>query len=245
MLLAIGALVCAAFIAVFFPPATRALGGLFVGTADGVHIAAYPAGLRGQFAARGGEYVPFADIPPCLTEAVVSVEDKRFYRHAGFDPVAAVRVFFANFSNDHLDHGGSTITQQLARGILGIPQVQPSWTALIGSQVRILRGALILEHDFSKQYILELYLNSDYFGRGAFGIAAAAQAYFGTDLGHLTMGQCIYLGGLPQAPAFFGRDPGDPAALARYAHVIATMERNGYLTAADAAALRTEPLFPS
>jgi membrane peptidoglycan carboxypeptidase len=106
-----------------------------------------------------------------------------------------------------------------------------------------LKATLIIEHDFSKQSILELYLNGAYFGRGATGAEAAAQAYFGTSLGRLDEGRCVYLAGLVQAPSLFGGNPAGARAKARYRHVIATMERNGFISKNQALALEHEHLF--
>ncbi len=117
--------------------------------------------------------------------------------------------------------------------------------AALGAHIRILKTSLIIEHDFSKQTILELYFNSAYFGRGATGASAAAQAYFGTSLDRLDEGQCIYLAGLVQAPTLFGANPSGKRAKARYRHVIATMERNAYLAENEALALESEQLFPA
>ena len=98
--------------------------------------------------------------------------------------------------------------------------------------------------DFSKQKILELYLNGVYLGRRTTGVLAAAQAYFHVPLAQLDQAQCIYMAGLPNDPARFGADPSGPRAMARYRHVIATMERNGYLTEEQGIALVDDPLFP-
>ncbi|MGH7141653.1 MAG: transglycosylase domain-containing protein [Minisyncoccia bacterium] len=242
---AIAVLAVLILVVIFFYPLCRALGGAFAHSRDGAQIAAYPAELKAEVADRGGTYLSYADTPPCLVDALMSVEDKRFFSHGGIDPVAAVRVFFEEFQNDHLDHGGSTITQQLARAILGIPRGQSFGFGYIASELRIARGALILEHDFSKEEILELYLNSVYFGRGATGASAAAEDYFGMPLGALSTGQCAYLAGLPQAPTIFGQDPSGAVAESRYRHVIATMQRNGYLTPAQEATLDQETLFTS
>ena len=228
----------------FLPPTARAIGALLAHSADGATIAAYPQWLRRQTARHHRGYVEYADIPSCLTQALISVEDKRFLLHGGVDPLALARALFEDAQNPHIDHGGSTITLQLARMILGVPRHQPSETAEVASQLRVVRGGLIVEHDFSKQEILELYLNAVYLGRRTTGVMAAADAYFHTPLQRLDQGQCIYMAGLPNDPARFGADPSGPRAMARYRHVIATMERNGYLTENQGIALADDPLFP-
>jgi len=227
----------------FAPPVDRALGGLFAWSADGETIADYPHWLRQEAGKRRWGYAEYPDIPRCLENAIVSVEDKRFFFHGGVDPFAAARAIVEDAQNDRVDHGGSTITLQLARMILRVPRRQPSPWAELTSQLRVMRGALIVEHDFSKQKILELYLNGVYLGRRTTGVVAAAKAYFQLSLPRLDQAQCIYLAGLPNDPTRFGADPSGGRAIARYHHVIATMERNGYLTKDQAVALTDDQLF--
>jgi penicillin-binding protein 1A len=227
----------------FLPPVDRALGGLFARSADGATVANYPERLREQLARHEWGYVDYAHIPAELVQALISVEDKRFWLHGGIDPVALVRALAQDAQNDHVDHGGATIPLQLARMILQIPRRQPSALAELTSQLRIMRAALILEHDDNKQKILELYLNGVYLGHGATGVAAAAEAYFYVPVERLDEAQCIYMAGLPNNPGRFGADPSGDAAMARYRHVIATMVHNGYLTERTAAALDGARLF--
>jgi len=241
---AIAAAGLAALVAVlFFPPVDRGLGGLFALSADGATIADYPHWLHQQAARHRWGYAEYPDIPRCLQNAIISVEDKRFLFHGGVDPFAAARAIVEDAQNDHVDHGGSTITLQLARMMLDVPRKQPSPWAELASQLRVMRGALIVEHDFNKQKILELYLNGVYLGRRAIGVTAAAQAYFHTPLQQLDQAQCIYMAGLPNDPTRFGADPSGIRAMARYHHVIATMQRNGYLTQEQAVALADQHLF--
>ena len=236
-----GALLALAAI-LFFPPVDRVLGGIFANSADGRAVAGYPDRLRQRLVKHHWGYVHYRHMPTCLKQAIVSVEDKRFWFHGGVDPLALLRVSVDTAWNDRVDHGGSTITLQLARMILRVPRRQPSLLAEVESEFRIVRGALIVEHDFSKKKILELYLNSIYLGRGATGVKTAAKAYFGATLQQLSEAQCIYIAGLTNAPARFGADPSGQQAMDRYRHVIATMERNGYLTGKQAAALDDERL---
>jgi len=145
--------------------------------------------------------------------------------------------------NDHTDHGGSTITQQLARIIVEEPRNEPSALAEVLGMMKILRYTLIVNYQLTKPEIMELYFNSVYFGKHAQGIAQAAKAYFGRDLERLGLGQCLYLTGLPQAPSIFGRDAAGPGAMQRYRHVLSTMVRNRYLSEAAADELKRERLF--
>ena len=226
-----------------FPPLGRALGGMLALSADGATIARYPAQLRRESIKHNGGYVDHAHIPDCLDQALISVEDKRFMSHGGIDPLALLRVALEDIENDRVDHGGSTLTLQLARMMLHISRRQPTGLAELASRVRMMRAGLIIEHDFGKQEILELYFNAVYLGRGATGVIAAAQAYFDKPPQKLTEAQCVYMAGLPLAPARFGADPSGAAAMARYRHVIATMRRNGFLTAHQAVAVAGEPLL--
>jgi membrane peptidoglycan carboxypeptidase len=228
---------------IFFYPLGRIVGGWLAHSDMGQVIAAYPDALAEQSRSRKGGYIAYGDVPGCLRQAIVSVEDKRFHTHSGIDPFAAVRVTIENLRDDGEDHGGSTITQQLARAILEVPRRQPHMFAEVTSRLAVMRGSLILEHYFSKEKILELYLTSIYFGKGATGIGAAAAAYFGKDLRELDRAECIYLAGLPQAPTTFGLDPDGDYARERFAHVVATMERNGYVSRDEAAAIEAEQLF--
>jgi membrane peptidoglycan carboxypeptidase len=238
---AAGALVVLAAM-LFLPPIDRAVGRLLALSADGAAVATYPDWLHSEAAKRHWGYVDYSQIPACLKQAIISVEDKRFFVHGGVDPIALLRVLMEDAINDRIDHGGSTITLQLARNILHVPRRQPSAFAKAASELRIARAALIVEYDFSKQEILELYLNGVYFGRRATGVTAAAQAYFQLPLARLNEAQCIYIAGLPNDPARFGADPSGARAIARYHHVIATMQRNGYLTDEQAVALDDDQL---
>ncbi|GEM_PF-2322284 len=203
----------------------------------------YPRTLKEELKARHTYFVPSSDIPLCAQEGIVSVEDKRFFQNEGIDPTAIARVILMSGVNDHVDHGGSTITQQLVRIIIQEPRKEPNFFAAVRDMLRIFRYALIINHDFSKEEILALYLNSVYYGKNAYGIAQAAKAYFRTSLSHLTLGQCLYLTGLPQAPSIFGKNPQGTFAIERYRHVIVTMVRNHYLTPAQATLLLAEKLF--
>jgi len=236
-------LAAALLVLLFFNSLMSTLGGLLAhGEAKRV-VLAYPAKLRREFERKKLRYVPYAEIPVCARRGIVSVEDKRFFTDSGIDPIAILRVIAMSVVNDHTDHGGSTLTQQLARIVIREPRNEPSMWAEIRGLARIMRYALVVDHEYSKAKILELYLNSVYFGRHAQGIAQAAEAYFHAPLERVSLGQCLYLTGLPQAPSVFGRDPAGPLAMRRYRHVLATMVRNHYLPEVVARVLGREDLF--
>jgi membrane peptidoglycan carboxypeptidase len=226
----------------YFDPLMSAFGGLLSYGQAGRAVQSYPARLREELRGKGARYVPYAEIPLCARQGIASVEDKRFFTNSGIDLFAIVRVVGMTVVNDHTDHGGSTITQQLARIIVNEPRNEPSARAEVLGMMKILRYTLIVNYEFTKPEIMELYLNSVYFGKHAQGIAQAAKAYFGRDLERLSLGQCLYLTGLPQAPSIFGRDPAGPGAMQRYRHLLATMVRNEYLSTVTAAGLMRESL---
>jgi len=146
-------------------------------------------------------YVSLDKISPYLVAATVATEDKGFYSHPGFDIMAISRAFFQNFQGGGIESGASTITQQLARTLLFTPQERSERT-----YKRKIREAILaaeITRRYSKDEILELYLNEIYYGNLAYGIEAAAETYFGTTADKLTLGQAAFLAGLPQAPSVY------------------------------------------
>jgi penicillin-binding protein 1A len=228
--------------ATLFYPLSYLLGAFFAFTSGNL-VVRYPAALRHTLSARHETYLPYKEIPRCAIDGTISVEDKRFFLHPGIDPIAITRVVFQRFQNDHQDHGGSTISQQLARLIIAEPRRQPSLLAEFWSELRVVKYGLVVEHDFSKDKILELYFNAIHYGHHAQGLAQAAEAYFHTGAAGLSPAQCYYLTGLPQAPSYYGRDP--QAAYKRYLHVLKTLRNNGHITTAQERALQTQiPVSP-
>lgn len=140
------------------------------------------------------DYVPIGRFPRELTEAVVAIEDERFYLHDGIDYVGVIRAGVANLS-DELSQGASTITMQVARNF---------FLSRDKTYTRKLYEVLLsyrIEHAMSKDEILELYMNKIYLGQGAYGFADAAQTYFGKPLSQLTLAESAMLAGLPKAPS--------------------------------------------
>jgi penicillin-binding protein 1A len=181
--------------------------------------------------------VELAQVPLDLRHAVVAIEDERFYRHHGVDLRALVRAVRANAESGGVSEGGSTITQQYVKQVL---LRDDSRTAKRKLQEASL--ALQLERRYSKDRILELYLNAVYFGNGAYGVAAAAQQYFGKPVQQLDLAQSALLAGLIQRPT--ATDPFDApeAATARRNVVLDRMARNDYATQAAVDAAKAEPL---
>ncbi|HEY8485894.1 MAG TPA: PBP1A family penicillin-binding protein [Limnochordales bacterium] len=195
--------------------------------------------VRGELVGTVGSpytrFVPLSRIPRHLQEAVVAIEDTRFFRHPGIDPVGIARAVWVNLRARTVVQGGSTITQQLARTLFLTPE---------RSLVRKLEEAalaLMLEARFSKERILELYLNRVYFGEGATGVGAAAQTYFGKEPDQLTLGESALLAALIRAPSALSPYRNPEGALRRRELVLQRMVELGYISpraAREAAAER-------
>ena len=146
-------------------------------------------------------YVPLENISPYLVAATIATEDNEFYSHPGFNVFAIVRAFWQNYQSGETVSGASTITQQLARALLFTPEERTEQ-----SYARKIREAVLaaeITRRYSKDEILELYLNEVYFGNLAYGVEAASETYFGVKADQLTLGQASLLGGLIQAPSVY------------------------------------------
>ena len=173
----------------------------------------------------GGREVSLAELPPYLPQAFIAIEDRRFYTHAGIDPIGIGRALLRNIMRAGGGvQGGSTLTQQLAKNLF----LTQERTASRKIQEAIL--ALWLERKFSKNEILELYLNRVYFGSGAYGVEGAAQKYFGKSAREVTIAEAAILGGLVQSPSRLAPNRNPDAAHARAALVLAAMQREGFIT---------------
>ncbi len=192
--------------------------------------------LVGTIGAGYSRFVALDEIPPDLLRAVVAVEDARFYRHPGVDPVGIVRAAWANLRARSVVQGGSTITQQLARTLFLTPE-RHLWR-----KVEELALALWLEARYPKDRILELYLNRVYFGEGATGIGAAARVYFGKEPAELTLGESALLAGLIRAPSALSPYRNPEGALKRRRVVLSRMEELGYILPQAAREAGNEPI---
>jgi penicillin-binding protein 1C len=146
-------------------------------------------------------YVPLDKISPYLIAATIATEDKDYYNHPGFDPVAISRALWQNYTTGDITSGASTITQQLARALLLSPEERNQKT--VERKAREIVLAAEITRRYSKEVILELYLNENYYGNLAYGIEAAAETYFNTTADKLNLGESAFLAGLPQAPAVY------------------------------------------
>jgi penicillin-binding protein 1A len=168
-------------------------------------------------------FVPLDQIPKALREAIIATEDARFYSHYGVDPMGIARAVYQNFRRGRIVEGGSTITQQLAKVLFLTPD---------RSLERKLKEAVLaleLERRYSKDRILEMYLNQIYFGHGAFGVEAAARTFFGKSVTELSLGDATLLAGLPKAPSTYSPFEHPEAAKRRRATVLARMVDVGSL----------------
>jgi penicillin-binding protein 1A len=152
-------------------------------------------------------FVPLAHIPQSLRDAVIATEDKRFYYHWGIDPIGIARAFAQNYRRGRIVEGGSTITQQLTKLLFLTPDKS------LERKMKEAVLALELERRYSKDRILEMYLNQVYFGHGAYGVEAAARTYFGKSVSELSVKESALLAGLPRAPTTYS--PFDHADVAK------------------------------
>jgi len=176
-----------------------------------------------------GRWLKYDEIPPTMRAAMIAVEDKRFRSHIGVDPIGVVRSIKVRIESGRWRQGGSTITQQLARNIF----LTNSRT--FGRKVKEAVLALAIERKFSKDEILELYLNRVYFGGGAYGIDAASRTFFGHGAERLSLGESAIIAGLVKAPSNYSPTADVQAARGRADVVLDSMVKNGFLPAASAA----------
>lgn len=180
-----------------------------------------------------GEWLSHDQIPAVMRDAMVAVEDRRFRSHPGVDPIALIRVMqfaIANRGTGRRLQGASTITQQVARTIF----LSNRYT--FGRKIREMVLALALERQFTKDEILELYLNKVYFGGGAYGIDAASRRFFGHGAGKLSLVESAVIAGLVKAPSHYSPTADAEAAIGRAGVVIGVMQETGVITAEQAAA---------
>lgn len=183
--------------------------------------------------------VTIDQVPIQLQQALISVEDSRFYDHFGIDLYGIVRAFFSNIASNGIGEGASTITQQLAR-VLFLPDIATEQTTnqSIIRKMKEISIALQLEEKYTKEQILEMYFNEYYFGSGAYGIEEAAQTYFNKPVSQVNLAEAAMLAGLPQAPSAYAPNSDFEAAKKRQLEVLARMVKEKYITQeeSDAAA---------
>ncbi|MCB9111069.1 MAG: transglycosylase domain-containing protein [Anaerolineales bacterium] len=166
-------------------------------------------------------YIPLSGISPNLVAATIATEDKDFYNNPGFDPIAITRALWTNYVTDGQGGGASTITQQLARALLLTPEERSQRT--VSRKTREIILAAEITRRYSKDEILELYLNEIYYGNLAYGIEAAANTYFNKSARDLTLGEAAFLAGLPQSPAVYDIYTNPDETLTRQQQVLVLM----------------------
>src|SRR5688572_23160162 len=170
-------------------------------------------------------YVTIDKMPPSLIAATIAVEDKSFEQNSGVDPEGILRAVYINFTNQG-QSGGSTITQQVVRLILLPERDERTWTRKIREAILALR----VTERYSKEQIIEIYLNEIYYGSLSYGVSAAANTYFGKKVEDLTLAQSSFLAGLPQAPGQYDPNVNFELARARQKIVLSLMVKNKYIT---------------
>jgi penicillin-binding protein 1A len=196
-------------------------------SADGV--------LLGEFGEERRSFLPIGQTPKVMQDAVLAIEDARFYQHGGVDYVGIVRAGLASF-NDYKSQGASTITMQLARNFY--LSTEKTFTRKI---YEILL-ALKIESQLTKQQILEVYMNQIYLGQRAYGFAAASEIYFGKPLKDITIAEAAMLAGLPKAPSAYNPITNPKRALQRQQYIIDRMFDNGFITEAQHDAAKAQVL---
>ena len=196
--------------------------------------------LLGEYAKERRLYLPIQAVPKLVINAFLAAEDKNFYEHGGIDYTGMARagvVYIQNYGSNRRPQGASTITQQVAKNFLLTNEV---------SFARKIKEALLamrIERTYSKDKILELYLNEIYLGLGAYGIAAASLVYFDKSVNELTVAEASYLAALPKVPATLHPVRNRDRAIERRNYVIDRLLENGWIKQADADKARKEPLI--
>ncbi len=206
---------------------------------EGTKVYADDNTLIGEFKIDKGIYVPYSKFPPHLINAVVAVEDSRFWSHKGIDYIGIARALIVDIMHASLKQGGSTITQQLAK----IMFLSPEKT--IARKIKEAHLAIKLEKELTKQEILELYLNKVYFGHGAYGVEMAARLYFGKSISLVTLPEAALLAGLIKAPNSFSPFNNLVRAKERQDVVFQRMESEGYITPKQRIEYKKQPIHLS
>lgn len=229
-LIAFGALL--GFYAAYLPPASE---WEVPQRPPNVQILAAGGELIGNRGDTGGEAIRLEQVPPYLPEAVIAIEDRRFYSHFGVDPIGLARAMLTNVTAGRLVQGGSTLSQQLAKNLF----LKPERTLKRKMQEVVL--ALWLEKNYSKDEIIELYLNRVYFGAGAYGVDAAARRYYNKTARTLTIAEAAVLAGVLKSPTNYSPKNNPDRAEKRAQIVLMAMNREGFITEAEAANALASP----
>ena len=173
-------------------------------------------------------YTEFSELPQMYVNAVISVEDKRFFKHGGIDIIAIGRAAINDIKAMSYVEGGSTITQQLAKNMYFTQE------KIMERKIAEVFMAWEIEANYSKEDIFELYVNSIYFGDGYYTVREACKGYFNKDISEMTDYECIMLAGIPNAPSVYAPTVNPELARQRQKQVMDKMVENGYLTEEEA-----------
>ncbi len=176
-------------------------------------------------------YTPLSGLPQLYLNAVIAVEDHRFTQHGGIDLIAITRAALYDLATGSLDQGGSTITQQVAKNLFFTQEKQ------FVRKVAEVFMAFALERSYTKGEILELYVNTIYFGDGYYGVYDACAGYFGKTPAEMTSYEATLLAGIPNAPSIYSLSANPDLAAQRQSYVVRQLVKYGYLTDEEAAAL--------
>ena len=179
-------------------------------------------------------YVYYEDIPKDFIDAVVAVEDHRFFEHSGVDIISVARAIFTGIINHSFSQGGSTITQQLSKNIYFTQDRN-----LTRKLAEVFMSSY-LEDNLSKEKILELYINTSYYGDGYYGLGQAAKGYFDKEPKDLTLYECVLLAGVPNAPSIYAPTVNMDLCIQRQNQVINAMLKYNYIDEDTANKIREE-----
>lgn len=179
-------------------------------------------------------YVSYEDIPKDFINAIVAVEDHRFYEHKGIDFISIARAIVFNVTNQSLLQGGSTITQQLSKNIYFTQEKD------LNRKIAEIFMASYLEKNISKEKILELYINTSYFGDGYYGLGSASKGYFNKEPSELSLYECVLLAGVPNAPSIYAPTANMNLCIQRQNQVIYAMLEQNYIDEDTANKIREE-----
>lgn len=206
---------------------------------NGTKVYADDDTLIGEFKVEKGIFVPLSNIPAHLKNAVIAVEDSRFWHHKGIDYIGIGRALVKDILHASLKEGGSTITQQLAKIMFLTPE------KTIQRKLREAQLAIRLEKELTKNEILELYLNRVYFGHGAYGVEMASRLYFGKSVSDITLPEAALLAGLVKAPNTYSPYNNLVRSKERQEVVLARMEEEGYIKPSERAAAKNHTIHLS
>lgn len=177
-------------------------------------------------------YTSFEELPETYVDAVIAAEDHRFYEHNGVDVIALGRALVNDIKSMSFVEGGSTITQQLAKNLYFTQEKE------LTRKIAEVFMAFHLEANYSKEELLELYVNSIYFGNGCYDVASATRSYFGIEPSQMDENQCTLLAGIPNAPSVYDLTQNPDLAAQRQRQVLHLMVKYEYLTSTEASTIQ-------